>query len=286
MLKERDIDILTNLSDYMPWVKLNLDDIEPLEKIKRFKTFYTAYQNGEVTFDHNHIPLVFEEPSFKNICKIVPATTLPKRGSLSTQKGKAYLVHSVLHIEYSAIDLALDHAYRFTHMPEAYYDDWLKVAEDEIRHFQMLEEIIHSLGYRYGSFPVHSFLFDVSQKSLDLVTRMAVVPRYLEASGLDSSPLVIKKLKRIGDTESQKIIEALQVILEEEIDHVRKGDRWFLWACKKEGVDKKSYFDIVEKVLPGAKKKKSYVNVKSRQKAGFSCEEIKVISSQPCSDKA
>ena len=256
----------------------------PHEKIKKFRDFYTAYQAGNIKPHGNFTPKIFTHPSFHKVCEIVPATTLPKRGSLSTQKGKAYLVHSVLHIEYSAIDLALDHAYRFPGMPKAYYDDWLEVAEDEVRHFLMLEEILHELGYYYGSFPVHSFLFDVSQRSLNLLTRMAVVPRYLEASGLDSSPLVIKKLQRIADKESQKIIAALEVILEEEVDHVRKGDRWFVWACEKEGVSPESYFDIVEKILPGAKKRKAYVNVASRKKAGFSCDEIRVISSQPCEE--
>jgi len=256
----------------------------PHEKIEKFRDFYADYQAGMVKRQEDFTPKVFTVPSFHEVCEIVPATTLPKRGSLSTKKGKAYLVHSVLHIEYSAIDLALDHAYRFPGMPKAYYDDWLEVAEDEVRHFLMLEEILRQLGYHYGSFPVHSFLFDVSQKSLDLLTRMAVVPRYLEASGLDSSPLVIQKLQRIDDEESQKIIAALEVILEEEVDHVRKGDRWFGWACEKEGVSPENYFDIVEKILPGAKKQKAFVNVASRKRAGFSCDEIRVISSQPCEE--
>ena len=256
----------------------------PHEKIEKFRNFYANYQAGKIKPYGDFTPQIFTLPSFCEVCRIVPATTLPKRGSLSTQKGKAYLVHSVLHIEYSAIDLALDHAYRFPGMPIAYYDDWLEVAEDEVRHFLMLEKILHELGYHYGSFPVHSFLFDVSQKSLDLLTRMAVVPRYLEASGLDSSPLVIQKLRRIADEESQKIIAALEVILEEEVDHVRKGDKWFKWACVQAGIPSENYFDIVEKILPGAKKHKAYVNIASRRKAGFSCDEIQIISSQPCDE--
>ncbi len=270
--------------EFFDTIKTILSTPEPAEKIACFEVFYRHYQNNTIRFDHGHRPLLFDTPSYAQICKIVPATTLPKRSSLSTPKGKAYLVHAIMHIEYSAIDLALDHAYRFANMPKAYYDDWLKVAEDEIRHFLMLESIIKALGYRYGSFPVHSFLFDISQKSLDLITRMAVVPRYLEASGLDSSPLVIQKLRRIDDADSRKIIQALEVILEEEVDHVQKGDRWFNWACEREGVDKKCYFDIVERVLPGAKKRKAYVNIDSRRRAGFSCEELKVISSQPCEE--
>ncbi len=255
---------------------------EPKKKIDSFYAFYKIYKNGDIDFDHSSESIVFKTPSFCDICTIVDATSLPKRGSLSTKKGKAYLVHSILHIEYSAIDLALDHCYRFKNMPKEYYDDWLEVVDEEIDHFLMLEKILNSLGYFYGDFPVHSFLFDISQKSVDLLTRMAVIPRYLEASGLDSNPLVMKKLQRINDQKSKEIIKALKIILEEEIDHVRKGNKWFLWACEREKVDKSSYFDIVEKLLPGAKKKKPYVNIKSRKEAGFSCEEIEVISTKGC----
>ena len=254
----------------------------PDEKIAKFESFYTLYQQNKLLFDHDFKPIVFSTPSFSSICTIADATSMPKRNSLSTNKGKAYLVHSILHIEYSAIDLALDHAYRFQNMPKDFYDDWLKVAQDEIRHFRLLEKIIDSLGYRYGSFCVHSFLFDISQKSLDLLTRMAVIPRYLEASGLDSSPMVIKKLQHINDQQSKEIIDVLKIILEEEVDHVKKGDKWFIWACQKNGTDKESYFDIVEKILPGAKKKKPYVNITDRKRAGFSCQEISVITDQEC----
>ncbi len=259
---------------------------EPAEKITGFKTFYTRYQakNRSIDFAHDKSPLTFEKSSFSNICPIVPATTLPKRSALSTDEGKARLLHAIAHIEYSAIDLALDHTYRFRNMPDAFYRDWLEVAKEEIDHFQMLERLLHELGYRYGDFPVHTFLFDMAKKTPDLLTRMAVVPRYLEAAGLDANPLIIEKLERIDDTMSRKIIDALQIILTEETDHVRKGDRWFRYACKKAGVEPASYFDIVERVLPGAKKKKGFVNVPLRKQAGFSCDEIRVISSQPCEE--
>ncbi len=253
------------------------------EKIDRFKSFYQAYKVGRVKFEEEFEPKVFSSPSFSEICTITPATSMPKRSSLSSKRGKAYLLHSIAHIEYSAIDLALDHAYRFIGLPQEYYDDWLKVADDEIRHFLLLDELLGELGYSYGDFAVHSFLFDISQKTLDLTTRMAVIPRYLEASGLDSSPIVIKKLQNINDDFSKKIIKALNIILDDEVDHVKKGDKWFKYACKKDGITPDSYFDIVEKTLPNAKRKKPFVNVKDRQKAGFSCDEIKVISDSECS---
>ncbi len=255
---------------------------KPKEKFEKFKIFYESYKRDKISFNHSFETKIFKTPSFETICNVVPATTMPKRSSLTTNKGKAYLLHSIAHIEYSAIDLALDHAYRFHNLPREYYDDWLKVAEDEIRHFLMLEELLSDLGYRYGDFDVHSFLFDVSQKSLNLATRMAVIPRYLEASGLDSNPMVIEKLKRVDDEFSKKIISALEVILEEEVDHVKKGDKWFKYACNRDKIDPNSYFYIVEKILPNAKKKKPFINVKARREAGFSCEEIKSFGDIEC----
>lgn len=256
----------------------------PKDKIKLFDEFYKIYLSDNMQYNYDQSSLIFTEPSFNQVCNIVDATSMPKRGSLSTTRGKAYLVHSILHIEYSAIDLALDHSYRFKNMPQKYYDDWLEVADDEIRHFLMLESIILNLGYEYGSFDVHSFLFDISQKSLDLVTRMAVVPRYLEASGLDSNPKVMQKLSNIGDEFALEIIDAMNVILKEEVDHVKKGDYWFKWACARDGVDSDTYFDIVEKILPGARKKKAFVNISDRKKAGFSCAELSVLSNESCID--
>ena len=254
------------------------------KKIKYFEQFYQEYLDNKLYFNHNQTSKVFTAPSFENRCDIVDAKTMPKRRALSTTAGKAYMVHNIAHIEYSAIDLALDHAYRFKNMPEEFYKDWLEVADDEIRHFLSLEKILNNNGYKYGDFNVHSFLFDISMKSLELVTRMATVPRYLEASGLDSNPKMIDKLKNINDNFAKDIIRALEIILKEEVSHVKKGDYWFKWACKKEGIHPDEYFNIVEKILPGAKKTKPYVNIKDRQKAGFSCKEISVLTDESCKD--
>ncbi len=254
------------------------------EKIEAFRTFYAAYHDKQISFYHDSKPQVFTTPSYASCCNIVEATTMPKRTALSTTKGKALLMHAIAHIEYSAVDLALDHAYRFRHMPQRFYDDWLEVAEDEIRHFQHCEALLKEYGYHYGSFEVHAFLFDISQKSLDLVTRMAVVPRHLEASGLDANPQMIQKLSKHHDDFAKACIETLETILKEEVSHVKKGDYWFKWACQRESIDPKKYFDIVERVLPGAKKKKPFVNIKARQKAGFSCDELRLISNEACQD--
>jgi uncharacterized ferritin-like protein (DUF455 family) len=254
------------------------------EKIKQFELFYQEFLDNKLDFNHNQSSKVFIKPSFDNLCNIIDAKTMPKRTALSTTHGKAYMVHNIAHIEYSAIDLALDHAYRFKNMPKKFYDDWLEVADDEIRHFLSLETLLNTHGYKYGDYAVHSFLFDISMKSLDLVSRMATIPRYLEASGLDSNPKMMEKLGNINDDFSKDIIKALKVILEEEVTHVKKGDYWFKWACKRENINPDTYFDIVEKILPGAKKTKPYVNIKDRQKAGFSCDEISVLTDDECKD--
>ncbi len=253
-------------------------------KLTRFKHFYQCYHDKKIEYYHDSTPLLFTTPSYAKTCRIVDATTMPKRTALSTTKGKALLIHAIAHIEFSAIDLALDHAYRFRHMPQQFYDDWLEVAEDEIRHFLLCDTLLKKYGYHYGAFDVHAFLFDVSQKSLDLVTRMAVIPRHLEASGLDANPQMIEKLSKHNDDFAKEAITTLERILKEEVSHVQKGDYWFKWACKKEGIDPQHYFDIVEEILPGAKKKKPFVNVKARQKAGFSCNEIRQISDATCQD--
>ena len=258
----------------------------PKEKISQFKIFYELYLQNNLSFDHDQSSKIFTLPSFDNYCNTVDAKTMPKRTALSTTQGKAYMVHAIAHIEYSAIDLALDHAYRYKNMPKAFYDDWLEVADDEVRHFLMLEVLLVEHGYKYGDFGVHSFLFDISMKSLELVTRMATVPRYLEASGLDSNPKMIEKLGNINDDFARDIVKALKVILEEEVSHVKKGDYWFKWACERENVNPDEYFNIVEKVLPGAKKTKPYVNIKDRQKAGFSCAEISVLTDEKCEDES
>ncbi len=252
-----------------------LTALNPKDKIRQFKHFYGAYQNGEVTFESDHEPKEFEAPSYAGFCHIVSPLDVPKRKNPASKEGQILLLHAIAHIEYSAIDLALDHAYRFIGMPEAYYDDWLKVADDEIRHFEMIEGLLGELDSRYGDVDVHNGLFEASQRTQTLIERMAVVPRHFEANGLDATPEIIAKLKRMPSNEMiGKIIAALEVIVEEEVDHVLKGDRWFEYACEKEGVDKGVYFEIIEKFYPGSFPRQKSLNVSARQEAGFSCSEL------------
>jgi uncharacterized ferritin-like protein (DUF455 family) len=193
------------------------------------------------------------------------------------------LLHSVAHIEYSAIDLALDAAYRFRDVGDEFIDDWLKVASDEVRHFIMINDLLNEMGSFYGEHMVHDALFEASRQTQTLLERMAVVPRYLEANGLDATPLILQKLQPLRkDPMVFKIIDALQIILDEEIDHVRRGDRWFHYACEREKVSPDVFFEIIEQYYPQSFPRKTAVNCYARKSAGFECHELEKISLIRC----
>lgn len=238
---------------------------------------------NDVSVEDNFIPLVFEKPSYASHCIIVSPSELPHRKDFETNEGLATLVHSIAHIEFSAIDLALDAVYRYSNMPMKYKIDWLEVGSDEIRHFRMLERLLNELGFRYGDFPVHSGLFDAANNTAhNILDRMAIVPRYFEASGLDVSPQIIKRLdNKRKITAVSKLIEILNIIYKEEIDHVLKGDRWFKYLCAQEGKNEDIYFEILEE-YGLLNKHRPHVNVKARKEAGFTCVEIKKLGAKEC----
>ncbi len=239
---------------------------------------------NEVRVEEEFVPKQFEKPSYASKCHIVDPRELPARKDFDTSEGLATLVHAIAHIEYSAIDLALDAVYRFPEMPMEYKRDWLVVAEDEIRHYKMLEELLVALGYKYGDFPVHCGLFDAAEHTAhSVLERMAIIPRYYEASGLDVNPQIAKKLdnKRKNPLVKQ-LIDALDIIYNEEIEHVYKGDKWFKYLCQKEGLEESIYFEILERYrLMG--KHRPHINVKARKEAGFACEEILKLGAKTCS---
>lgn len=255
----------------------------PEEKISLFRSFYDAYCRGSVTRDPAHPATVFEEASYREFCTITDPKEVPRRTGLNTPKGQILLLHAIVHIEYSAIDLALDAVYRFRDAGEEFERDWLVVAEDEVRHFEMIEALLRDLGSFYGEYPVHDALFETSMRTLNLLDRMAVVPRYLEANGLDATPQILRKLEPYRDDATiAKIIAALHVILEEEIDHVRKGDKWFEAACTREGKGNEVYFEIIDRYYPRSFPRKIEVNCEARKLAGFDQDELEKISLHHC----
>lgn len=257
-----------------------LYEVSPEKKLKLFELFYENYKNGQTVFENDYNQKSVEHPSYDSFCQITAAQDVPKRKNLTTSEGQIYLLHAIAHIEYSAIDLALDAAYRFHDLPMEYYDDWLEVAADEVRHFLMLEELLVELGSYYGAVEVHNSLFEAMAKTQNsFLERMAVVPRYLEANGLDATPLILNKLKRLPENEMlSKIIKALHVIVDEEVSHVQKGDRWFSFACEKEGKSKDVYFEIIDKYYPLWLGKKKELNIEARKEAGFTCKELQTMA--------
>jgi len=254
-------------------------EANPKNKIKAFKLFYNDYLNKKSQFNYNYTPYEIKNPSYNDFLNIVLPKNVKNPKHFDTNEGKIILLHAIAHIEYSAIDLAIDAALRFQDLPKEYYDDWLEVANDEVRHFEMLEKLLEELGSYYGALDVHTNLFEAMKATPDLLSRMAVVPRFLEANGLEQNPKIMEKLNSNNDEFNKKILKALEIILEEEIDHVTKGDRWFKYECERLNLEpEKTYFEILEKVYPGSTTKKYQLNVEARKQAGFSCDELKFLS--------
>lgn len=202
--------------------------------------------------------------------RLVPPDEVPRR-SPHTPHGRAALLHAIAHIEFNAINLALDAVWRFEAMPAAYYMDWLQVAAEEALHFTLLREHLRSLGHDYGEFDAHDGLWAMAWKTReDPVARMALVPRTLEARGLDATPLIQDKLRRAGDL---RAVEILDVILRDEVGHVAIGNRWYRWLCEREGLDPVAHYGELVRRYQAPRLKPPF-NEEARRRAGFSDEEL------------
>ncbi|HFE39545.1 MAG TPA: ferritin-like domain-containing protein [Gammaproteobacteria bacterium] len=205
--------------------------------------------------------------------EFVPFNRLPKR-SLTSKQGHAALIHSFLHIECNAINIAWDAVYRFQHMPDAFYDDWSRIAAEEAYHFRLLQDYLLTLGYDYGSFPVHGGLWQmVEQTRSDVMLRMALVPRVLEARGLDVSPGIIRRFRA---HEMDEAADILQIIYQDEIGHVAIGTKWFNTICKERGLDSHATFENLINTYAIDKIRQPF-DLVGREKAGFSQREMKYL---------
>ena len=178
------------------------------------------------------------------------------------------------HIEFNAINLALDAIWRFAHLPPDYYRDWLRVASEEALHFTLLSEHLARLGHAYGDFDAHDGLWAMTEKTAgDATARMALVPRTLEARGLDATPPMQARLRKAGDL---RAVEILDVILRDEVGHVAVGNRWYRWLCARDGVDPVAHYAVLA-ARHGAPRLRPPFNVKARQAAGFTADEIAAL---------
>ena len=191
--------------------------------------------------------------------------------SLLTSQGKAALIHSVAHIEFNAINLALDAVWRFAGMPDQYYHDWIRIAGEEALHFTLLRDHLVTLGFDYGSFPAHNNLWLMAEKTRgDILARIGLVPRTLEARGLDVSPGVREKLIGAGDHRGAAIFNT---ILQDEIGHVLAGNYWYRWLCTQRGLDPVSTYAELERRYNPPPIRAPF-NLSARRQAGFTEEEI------------
>lgn len=202
--------------------------------------------------------------------KLVPVAQVPRRSPFSLA-GRAALLHAIAHIEFNAINLALDAVWRFAGMPDAFYLDWLQVAGEEAQHFSLLREHLATLGHAYGDFDAHDGLWRMTEATKhDIVARMALVPRTLEARGLDATPPLQAKLQRAGDA---RAVEILDVILREEIGHVAIGNHWYHWLCRRDGLDAATlYPQLVQQYA--APRLRPPFNLAARKAAGFTEGEL------------
>jgi uncharacterized ferritin-like protein (DUF455 family) len=202
--------------------------------------------------------------------RLVAPRELPRRG-FGSAEGRAAFIHAVAHIEFNAIDLAWDAVYRFRGMPTAYYADWIGVAADEARHFALLRARLRELGHDYGDFDAHNGLWEMAEKTAhDGLARMALVPRVLEARGLDVTPGMIAKLRQLGD---EATVAILEVILREEVAHVAAGSRWYRWHCERAGVAPAARFHALLREYAGGVLHGPF-NREARLAAGFDAEEL------------
>jgi uncharacterized ferritin-like protein (DUF455 family) len=202
---------------------------------------------------------------------ILVSHTSLKAKPLNTPEGKALLLHAIAHIELNAIDLALDVVWRFSGMPEDFYRDWVRIAKEEAKHFLLLQGHLTGMGFDYGPFPAHNSLWDMAERTKgDILARIGLVPRTMEARGLDASPGVKNKLVSAGDMAAARILD---IILEDEIGHVAAGNRWYRFVCQQRGLDPvATYRNLIQQY--DAPKLKSPYNLEARRLAGFDEEEL------------
>ena len=207
--------------------------------------------------------------------ELVPPLQAPKR-RMTTVEGRAILLHSLAHIEFNAMNLALDAIWRFPDMPQQYYEDWLKVAKEEAYHFSLVNEHIQSFGFTYGDFPAHNSLWEMVERTTDaVIARMALVPRTMEARGLDAVPRIRDRFKQIKD---DRAVEILGIILNDEIGHVLIGNRWFNFLCARDNVSPiMAYRELAKKYR--APTLRGPFNIEARKQAGFTSEELSLMES-------
>ena len=248
---------------------------DPHIKASRVFELFDQYQQQCVSLCIPAIldPQDLELPGRPEKPELIPPLQVPKR-TMASVEGRVALLHSLAHIEFNAINLALDAIWRFPEMPEQYYEDWLKVAKEEAYHFTLVNEYLQSFNFQYGDFLAHNSLWEMVQRTSDsVIARMALVPRTMEARGLDAVPMIRDRFKQVKDARAVTILE---VILHDEIGHVLIGNRWFNFLCAKDKLSPiATYRELASKYC--APVLKGPFNMEARKQAGFTVQELELL---------
>jgi uncharacterized ferritin-like protein (DUF455 family) len=254
-----------------------LAERDAVRKARGVRLLARAWLSGDIGLDtYAALPAPDSIPGTPDKPELVSPLSV-KRRAMNTTVGRAILIHALAHIEFNAINLALDAVWRFAGMPREYYADWLQVADEEALHFSLLSGHLQAQGYAYGDFPAHNSLWEMAAKTQhDILARIALVPRTMEARGLDATPQVRAKLAQAGDMAAAAILD---IILRDEIGHVAIGNRWYNWLCKQHGLEPvASYARLAAEhqapVMRGP------FNLEARRAAGFSELELAALAAR------
>ncbi|MBN4061504.1 ferritin-like domain-containing protein [bacterium AH-315-G11] len=261
--------------DFFDAVRAALQASNPDEKIKLTRLVMGNIDGlkKEHIKDYFGVPVDVYAPGRPKNPKLVLAGQVPKR-AMGTLEGRKTMMHAIAHIEFNAINLALDAVQRFDDMPLAFYVDWMGVAAEEAYHFELIRAHLRHLGSEYGDYPAHNGLWEMAESTAhDVLDRMALVPRVLEARGLDVTPGIQKKFINVGDTHAAILLD---IIFKDEIGHVEVGSRWFRYMCKQRQIKPtETFFALVDQYFP--KGIGGVLNLDAREQAGFSEAELKIL---------
>lgn len=244
-------------------------------KVKGVHALWQQWQDGQLPLATS-TPIVTDLPLPGRPDKpvLVPPQVVERR-SIQSAEGRAALIHALAHIEFNAINLALDAIWRFDGMPDAFYADWLRVAKEEAYHFGLLSAHLHTLGYRYGDFVAHNTLWDMAEKTQgDVLARIALVPRIMEARGLDAVPPLQAKLLQAGDVAAAGILD---IIIRDEVGHVAIGNHWFGWLCEQRQLAPLATFKALARQYKAPELRRPF-NLDARRQAGFTEEEMMLFT--------
>ena len=246
---------------------------DPSTKCALTQSLQQAALAGELQWDSDAPCLDFTRAGQPDKPLLVdPKQVKPRK--MATTEGYAALLHAVAHIEFNAINLALDAAYRFRGIAPEFQLDWLRVAAEEAQHFCLMRERLQAHGYDYGDFEAHNHLWDMAYKTAyDPLLRMALVPRVLEARGLDVTPAMRAKIEQKGDTETCAVLD---IIYRDEVGHVKVGNEWYHHLCRQRGLDALDLFkQLIQRydlfLFRG------HLNIEARERAGFSAFELSLL---------